>query len=318
MDGSNDTVLVTGAAGFIGTWVCRKLMDHGRLVIGIDNFCDFYDPAVKHRNAADLAAAGRFTLVSADIRDRDMMASVVARYRPGVVIHLAAMAGVRPSFQNPDLYRDVNVNGTASVLDAAVAGGVSRVLFASSSSVYGNAPTAPFLEEFPTDSPLSPYAATKIEGERLCARVRKNHDVSVTNLRLFTVFGPGQRPDLAIHRFLRSVGQGTPIKVFGDWASSRDYTYAGDIAAGICAAVDRALDCDVINLGGSHPVRLDELIGVIEEVTGRSAVIERLPHQRGDVERTWADIGRAGRLLGFAPSVALPEGVRRQWEWMRN
>lgn len=311
-------VLVTGAAGFIGSHVCERLLAGGRDVVGLDNFCDFYDPAVKRGNVALLAARTGFRMVEGDIRDGQTVNRVMADFMPGVVIHLAAMAGVRPSIQNPGLYNDVNVTGTANVLAAAVAHDVERFLFASSSSVYGNAARVPFHEDDPAESPVSPYAATKIAGERLCADARAKGGLAATCLRLFTVFGPRQRPDLAIYRFLRCVGSGLPIKVYGDGGTSRDYTFAGDIADGICSAVELASHCDVINLGGSHPVTLAGLVETVERVTGRAATIERLPMQAGDVERTWADISRAGEMLGFVPKVGLEEGIRRQWEWMRS
>lgn len=311
-------VLVTGAAGFIGSHVCERLLADGRDVVGLDNFCDFYDPVVKRCNAAMLALRPGFTLVEGDIRDRGVLERAMERYAPGVVIHLAAMAGVRPSIQNPALYNDVNVAGTAAVLDAAVAHGVERFIFASSSSVYGNAARVPFREDDPVDSPVSPYAATKIAGEKLCAQARSRNGLQVTCLRLFTVFGPRQRPDLAIYRFLQAVSAGLEIKLFGDGGTSRDYTFVGDIADGICASVDLAGHCDVINLGGAHPVTLAELVKTVEAVVGRAAVVAHLPMQAGDVERTWADISRAGEMLGFQPAVELKEGIRRQWEWMRS
>lgn len=317
MAGRSDTVLVTGAAGFIGSHVCERLLADGRDVIGLDNFCDLYDPAVKRRNAAILSARAGFVMVECDIRDADSVGRAMARFRPGVVVHMAALAGVRPSILNPALYNDVNVSGTSVVVDAAVAAGVSRLLFASSSSVYGNAARVPSHEDDPTDAPVSPYAATKIEGEKICAAARAGHGLQATCLRLFTVFGPRQRPDLAIYRFLRAVSDGVPVRFFGDGGTSRDYTYAGDIANGICSAVDLARDCDVINLGGSHPVTLAGLVENVERVVGRPAIIERLPMQPGDVERTWADISRAGEMLGFVPETGLEEGIRRQWEWMR-
>jgi len=311
-------VLVTGAAGFIGSHVCERLLADGRDVVGLDNFCDFYDPAVKRRNADMLASRPGFKLVEGDIRDRAALEGAMGRNEPGVVIHLAAMAGVRPSIQNPALYNDVNVAGTAAVLDAAVAHDVERFIFASSSSVYGNAARVPFHEDDPADSPVSPYAATKIAGEKLCFDARARHGLQATCLRLFTVFGPRQRPDLAIYRFLRAVSDGVEIKLFGDGGTSRDYTFVSDIADGICAAIDLAGHCDVINLGGSHPVTLAALVKTVEDVVGRAAVVAHLPMQAGDVERTWADISRAGEMLGFVPSVGLEEGIRRQWDWMRS
>lgn len=308
---------MTGAAGFIASHLVERLLDSGMDVLGLDNFCDFYDPAVKRANIAAFESRRNFRMYEADIRDAAAVGAAFRFFRPGVMIHLAAMAGVRPSIENPALYRDVNVNGTAVVLRAAADAGVSRILFASSSSVYGNAARVPFSEEDPVDSPVSPYAETKIAGEGLCLACRRQTGIPVTSLRLFTVFGPRQRPDLAISRFLAAVSAGQPIKLFGDGTTSRDYTYAGDIADGIFAAIDRGLDVDAINLGNSHPVTLAELVATVEQVCGRKAVIERLPVQPGDVDRTWADTGRAGLLLGFCPRVGLLEGMTRQWEWMQ-
>ncbi|HOC99128.1 MAG TPA: NAD-dependent epimerase/dehydratase family protein [Myxococcota bacterium] len=318
MSGSNGRVLVTGAAGFIGSHLVSRLLDLGFDVLGLDSFCDFYDPAVKRANIATFDNNRSFRLFEADIRDVGAVRDSFGFFRPDIVIHLAAMAGVRPSIENPGLYRDVNVNGTAVILRQAVADGVRRILFASSSSVYGNAATVPFNENLPIDSPLSPYAETKISGERLCVACARQSGIPVTSLRLFTVFGPRQRPDLAISRFLAAVSCGRPIQVFGDGQSSRDYTYVTDIVDGIVSAIDSGLDVPAINLGNSHPVSLAGLIETVEQVCGRRAIIERLPMQPGDVDRTWADISLAGRVLGFVPRIGILDGVMRQWEWMKG
>ena len=316
MADNSGKVLVTGAAGFIGSHLAGQLLDQGMDVLGLDNFNDFYDPALKIRNSGELEKNSRFRMFQADIRDAQAVTSAFDFFKPGVVIHMAAMAGVRPSIENPALYRDVNVNGTAVMLRAAAAADVGRMLFASSSSVYGNNEKVPFAEDDAVENQVSPYAETKIAAESLCAACRNQTGVPVTALRLFTVFGPRQRPDLAISRFLKNVSQGLPIKVYGDGKSSRDYTYVGDIVNGIVAAIDRAVDTDIINLGNSRPVTLTGLVETVEQVCGRQAVTESLPMQPGDVERTWADISRATQLLGYQPGVGIFEGIKRQWEWM--
>ena len=311
-------VLVTGAAGFIGSHLSEHLLDEGRQVVGIDNFCDFYDPAAKRRNVSAALRDRGFTLAEADIRDAAAVRSAFASQRPGAVVHLAAMAGVRPSIRDPALYADVNVTGTVNILDAAAAHGVPRVVIASSSSIYGNNEKVPFAEDDPVDRPISPYAATKRACELLGHACCHLHGMAVTCLRLFTVFGPRQRPDLAIARFMRLLGAGEPLPVFGDGETSRDYTYVDDIVAGITATLQRDAGYRIYNLGGDHPVSLNEMIATIERVTGKRARIERQPMQPGDVSRTWADLARSRAELGYQPRTSLAEGMARQWEWGRG
>lgn len=317
----SDVVLITGAAGFIGSHLTDRLLAQGRPVVGLDNFCDFYDPAAKRRNLAKAMGNPAFTLVEADIRDREKVLRTFEQHRPAAVVHLAAMAGVRPSIERPAYYTDVNLSGTVNLLDAAVAQNVKQFLFASSSSVYGNNPKVPFAETDPVDHPISPYAATKKAGELICHSYWHVHHLPIFCLRFFTVFGPRQRPDLAINKFLRLVSQGKPIPVFGDGSTSRDYTYVQDIVAGIEAAMQR---CDpaagyrIYNLGGNHPASLSQLIQTVEEVVGKKAILQRLPMQPGDVERTWADLSRSAAELGYRPTTTLLEGITRQWEWMRG
>ncbi len=316
----SSSVLVTGAAGFIGSHVAERLLLEGREVVGFDNFCDSYDPAIKRHHAAMLAEQAGFEMIEADIRDTDAVREAFEHTRPGSVIHIAAMAGVRPSIENPRLYTEVNVNGTVNLLDAATAAGVGRFVFASSSSVYGNNPKVPFAETDPVDHPISPYAATKRSGELICHTYHHLHGLPVACLRFFTVFGPRQRPDLAIGKFLRLVREGRAIPVFGDGSTSRDYTYVDDIVDGVMAAHER-IDRHgyrIWNLGGSDPQTLSDLIAVIERVTGRKARIDRRPPQPGDVERTFADLTRSGGELGFGAKVSVEEGVRRQWQWMQG
>ncbi|MCX5661895.1 MAG: GDP-mannose 4,6-dehydratase [Planctomycetota bacterium] len=318
---ADPTILITGAAGFIGSNLADALLARGLNVAGLDNFCDFYPEARKRANLQSAMANPRFDLVEADLRDRPAVLEAFSRHKPAVVVHLAAMAGVRPSIENPSYYAAVNVSGTVNVLDAAVAHGTTKFLFASSSSVYGNNPKTPFAEEDNVDHPISPYAATKKAGELICHTYWHIHRLPVVCLRFFTVFGPRQRPDLAINKFLRLIGSGQTVPMFGDGSTSRDYTFVGDIVAGISAAIEGCTPergHRVYNLGGNHPVSLRELIETVERVVGKPAKIERLPMQPGDVERTWADLSRSGAELGYRPVTTLEEGISRQWEWMRK
>ena len=318
-------ILVTGGAGFIGSHTVQRLLTRGERVVVLDNFTGPGDPQRK-RDDLDLATAkhsDRLTLVEADLRDAPAVSRAFARHRPAAVIHLAAVAGVRPSIADPALYAAVNVTGTAHLLDAAVAHGVERFVFASSSSVYGNNTKIPFHEDDRVDRPISPYAATKRAGELLCHTYHHVHRLPVTCLRFFTVFGPRQRPDLAIHKFLRLVAEGQPIPVFGDGTTSRDYTYIDDIVDGVTAALDRVSlighggDYRVYNLGNAAPVSLSDLIAAIGRVVGVEPIIDRQPMQAGDVERTCADITRARLELGYDPATPLEQGIARQWEAMR-
>lgn len=314
----SETFLVTGAAGFIGSHLSKRLIAEGSTVVGIDNFCDFYDPRLKRRNLESVLDSSRFHLVEADIRDAEVMDDVVARWRPSMIVHIAAMAGVRPSIESPRQYAAVNVGGTVNLLQAASRCGVKKFVFASSSSVYGNNQKVPFSEDDPVDAPISPYAATKRAGELLCHTFSHVHGLSVVCLRFFTVFGPAQRPDLAIAKFMRLMASGQEIPVFGDGTTMRDYTYIDDIISGLISAMQVNAPYRIYNLGGSNPVSLSHLIEVLEEVTGLQARIRRWPPQPGDVERTYADLTRARRELGFEPRIGLKEGIARQWEWFRS
>lgn len=311
-------VLVTGAAGFIGSSLTDRLLAEGQSVIGLDNFCDFYDAAIKRRNITHAVSQARFKMEEADIRDRAAVLDLFARHRPKTVVHLAAMAGVRPSIERPDYYTAVNLDGTVNMLDAAVANGCERFVFASSSSVYGNNPKTPFGEEDNVDNPISPYAATKKAGELLCHSYWHIHKLPCFCLRFFTVFGPRQRPDLAINKFLRLVGAGKPIPMFGDGSTSRDYTFIDDIVSGIRAAMDRCDRYRIYNLGGNHPTSLRELIATVERVTGKKATIQPMPMQPGDVERTWADLTRSKAELGYEPRTTIEEGMAKQWAWLQK
>jgi UDP-glucuronate 4-epimerase len=286
-------------------------------VVGLDDLDAFYEPATKERNLDVLRAFGGFTDVRGDVRDPQAWAALPDGVE--AVVHLAARAGVRPSLEHPALYADVNVVGTARMLAFARAGGVRAVVFASSSSVYGDASAVPFREDDPAVAPLSPYAATKRAGELLCHAAHEDDGVSIAALRLFTVHGPRQRPDLAIHKFARLLADGRPLPRYGDGSSSRDFTYVSDIVTGIRSALAlvraRPGLFEVVNLGGGDPVTLADLITMLGEEMGVLPTIEPLPMQTGDVRRTWADLERARALLGYAPEVPLREGVRRFVRW---
>jgi len=317
------TVIVTGAAGFIGSHLVDRLLARGTRVVGVDSFDPFYDPAVKRRNLEGALASGGFTLVEADIRDAaGLEPAVRAAGGEGAqaIVHLAAKAGVRPSIAEPMLYADVNVNGTVAVLELARRLGVGRFVFGSSSSVYGNAPRVPFSEDDAVDAPISPYAATKRAGELICHTYRHLHGLSIACLRFFTVYGPRQRPDLAIHAFARRMAAGEAIPLFGDGTSQRDYTYVDDILDGVEGALAftaREPGFGIFNLGESQTTTLTRLVELISGAMGVEPRIEWRPPQPGDVERTYADIGRARRVLGYAPRVPVEEGIPRFVEWFR-
>ncbi len=312
-------ILITGAAGFIGSHLTDRLLADGQFVVGLDNFCDFYDPAHKRANIQDALNNARFTLAEIDLRDRPAVAELVTSHQPKAVIHLAAMAGVRPSIERPDLYAEVNLNGTVNLLDAVVREKVMpKFLFASSSSVYGNNSKTPFAEADRVDHPISPYAATKKSGELICHSYSHLYQLPITCLRFFTVFGPRQRPDLAIHKFLKLVSQGTPIPMFGDGSTSRDYTFVHDIVGGILKALAHCDGYHIYNLGGDHPVPLKKMIQTIEQVVGKQAKIDAQPMQPGDVDCTWADLTRSKEDLGYAPTTSLEQGITRQWEWIQT
>jgi UDP-glucuronate 4-epimerase len=313
-------ILVTGGAGFIGS----HLVDHllaggGRRVTVVDDFNDFYDPALKRMNVQRHANDERFRVVEADIRDRAALERVFADTKFDCVVHLAARAGVRPSLSEPLLYVETNVTGTLHLLELARAHQVKQFVFGSSSSVYGVNAKVPFGEEDPIRQPISPYAATKAAGEHLCHAYAHLYGVRCVCLRFFTVYGARQRPDLAIHKFARLISAGKPIPVFGDGTTRRDYTYVDDIIAGVRAAIDYdASAFEAINLGESRTVELRELIALLEKELGREAIIDRQPPQPGDVPQTFADISKARRLLGYDPHTQIEEGIRRFVQWFNE
>ena len=308
---------MTGAAGFIGSHLCERLIAEGRRVVGLDNFDPFYAVAIKRRNLRQLLGSESFELVEGDIRDAGCVEAVLGG---GVeaIVHLAAKAGVRPSIEDPVGYMDANINGTAVLLEAARKSGVGKFIFASSSSVYGNNEKVPFSETDNVDFPISPYAATKKAGELICHTYSHLYGIGMTCLRFFTVYGPRQRPDLAIHKFARMIEADEPIPVFGDGSMERDFTYIDDIIDGVSAALDACDGFEIYNLGESRPVRLDTLIGEIEAALGKKAVIHRLPEQPGDVRRTYADVDKAVRRLGYRPRTELSAGLARFVQWLRE
>jgi UDP-glucuronate 4-epimerase len=309
-------ILVTGAAGFIGSHLCEALVGRGDEVVGLDNLDQFYDPAIKRRNLAALSGNEAFEFVQGDIRDRALVERLLAGGIE-VVVHLAARAGVRPSIEQPLLYQDVNINGTMVLLEACRKLGVSRFIFSSSSSVYGNNEKVPFSESDNVDFPISPYAATKKAGELICHCYHHLYRLDVTCLRFFTVYGPRQRPDLAIHKFAALIEAGKPIPVFGDGTMMRDFTYIDDIIDGVVRAIDRCKGFHIYNLGESEPVSLADLIAMLEEALGRKAIIDRRPMQPGDVNRTFADVALAAAELGYMPSTPFRVGLQKFVEWLR-
>jgi UDP-glucuronate 4-epimerase len=285
----------------------------------VDDFNDFYDPAVKRANVAAHEGRGDFRLVEADIRDRAALASAFEGARFDCVVHLAARAGVRPSLTEPVLYTETNIDGTVNLLELARAGGTRQFVFGSSSSVYGEQEKVPFAEDDPVSRPISPYAATKAAGELLCHTYSHLFGLRTVALRFFTVYGARQRPDLAIHKFARLISEGKPIPVFGDGTTRRDYTYVDDIISGLRAAIDyEGSPHEVFNLGESRTVELRELIALLERELGREAVIDHQPPQPGDVPQTFADITKARRLLGYNPQTQIEDGIRKFVEWFKK
>ncbi|MDX1648074.1 MAG: GDP-mannose 4,6-dehydratase [Longimicrobiales bacterium] len=315
---SSMSVLVTGAAGFIGSHTVDHLLARGEEVVGLDNFDDFYPRSVKEGNLASARDHDRFTFFEGDIRDAEALGRLPDHV--DTIVHLAAKAGVRPSIERPALYADVNLMGTTRLLELAKAREVGSFVFASSSSVYGNNDKIPFSESDPVDHPISPYAATKKAGELLCHAAAHLDGLTMLCLRFFTVYGPRQRPDLAIHKFARLMREVEAIPMFVDGSTYRDYTYFTDVMDGVTKALDwvRAHEgrYEVVNLGESRTVSLSEMIRVLGEELGVEPRIERLPMQPGDVDRTFADIAKARALLGYAPNVEFREGVRKFVGWL--
>ena len=311
--------LVTGGVGFIGSHVCERLLEAGHAVCALDDLNDFYDPAIKQSTLRELQSrAQSFSFVHADITNRGEVDEIFGSMAFDQIIHLAARAGVRPSLENPALYQRVNVEGTVNVLEAARERGVKKITIASSSSVYGVNSKVPFSEADPISSAISPYAASKLGCEALGHVYHHVHGMDVCMLRFFTVYGPRQRPDLAIHKFARLMQSGQPIPVFGDGNTSRDYTYVDDTVDGVIAATEKEFGYEIINLGESQTVELDRLIELLEQAMGVKAEINRQPAQPGDVPITFANIEKAQRLLGYNPQVKIEDGIPRFIDWFRQ
>jgi UDP-glucuronate 4-epimerase len=306
--------LITGAAGFIGSHLCEKLSGDGHIVVGLDNFDPFYDRKTKESNIKSLLKSNKFKLIEGDIRNSDCVGSI-CKNGIDVIIHLAAKAGVRPSIEDPVGYADTNINGTLVMLESAKKFNIKKFIFASSSSVYGNNKKVPFSETDNVDFPISPYAATKKAGELICHTYHHLYQMNITCLRFFTVYGPRQRPDLAIHKFARLIKQGKPIPMFGDGSMMRDFTYIDDIIDGTVAAIEKCKGFEIYNLGESRPIRLDGLIKEIEKALGKKAIIERLALQPGDVEKTFADVTKAKERLGYNPNTDITIGLEKFAEW---
>ncbi|MDJ0869027.1 MAG: SDR family NAD(P)-dependent oxidoreductase [Myxococcota bacterium] len=309
-------ILVTGAAGFIGSTLVDRLLAEGREVVGLDGFDPFYPEALKRRNLAGAGRSDRFRLEVGDIRDAARLDALLGAARFDAVVHLAALAGVRPSLERPAAYADVNVHGTAVVAQAAVRHGVARLVFASSSSVYGERSDGPFVESEPVERPISPYAATKRAGELLLHTFHHAHGLAAVCARIFTAYGPRQRPDLAIRKFAERMRRGDSVPVFGDGSSLRDFTYVDDLVEGLVRALDSDLDFRILNFGAGRTVSVSQVIETLEAALEVEAKIEWLPRQVGDVSRTWADIGAAREALGYAPRVTLEEGIARFVAWL--
>ena len=318
---SNERIVVTGAAGFIGSHVCTKLIALDAKVIGIDIFDPYYARHLKDFNLRMVEdAGGDFVFSETDINSTSALTALLREHQATGVIHLAAKAGVRPSIADPVGYAHTNVTGTQSVLTAATDAGCARCCVASSSSVYGNNEKAPFAESDSVEHPISPYAATKRSCELICDTHNHLTGLPVAMLRFFTVFGPGQRPDLAIRLFLNKVSKGETITMFGDGSMSRDFTFIDDIVSGVLASYEQ-IDSHgyrIWNLGSDHPMRLSELISTVGEVVGREPIIDQQPMQAGDVDRTWADLTRSKAELGYGATTSILDGMAKQWAWMQE
>ena len=313
------TILVTGGAGFIGSHLCERLLRDGIRVICLDNFDSFYDPNIKIKNAERMAKRfpDLFELVTGDIRNPEHLKRIFEKNKIDSVVHLAARAGVRPSIAEPLLYQDVNIRGTMVLLEACKENGVHNFIFASSSSVYGENQRVPFKEEDLDIQPISPYGATKRAGELLCYSYHHLYGMNIACLRIFTAYGPRQRPEMAIHKFTRLIDQGEKIPIYGDGSSRRDYTYIDDLVDGILGVIRYHNGFEIYNLGESQTTSLKELIRLIEEAFGKKVNIEMLEPQPGDVSTTYADITKAKRMLKYQPNVKMEEGIKRFVEWYK-
>lgn len=311
-------ILVTGAAGFIGSNLSDRLLSEGWSVMGLDNFDPFYERFIKERNISKALENKKFIFMEGDIRDVDFLNRCFTQFKPDVIVHLAAKAGVRRSILDPQSYFDVNLTGTLNILDAMRQNSISRMIFASSSSVYGNNFKVPFEESDIVDYPVSPYAASKKAGELLCHTYHHLFGIEIFCLRFFTVYGPRQRPDLAINKFTSAMLKGAPVYLFGDGSTSRDYTFIDDILQGIMASIENLKGFEIFNLGESSAITLNNLVALLEKITGIKADRVYKPFQDGDVNKTFADISKAKRLLGYNPGTDIETGLRKYFEWHKN
>ena len=309
------TILVTGGAGFIGSLLIDNLLKKGDNIVCIDNLNEFYNPSIKKLNQVDHYKYDHYEFYEGDILDEGLIKSIFKKHDIEIVIHLAAMAGVRPSISNPSLYTEVNIIGTRIILDAMVESNVERLIFASSSSVYGNNKKIPFFEDDSVDCPISPYAATKKMGEILCHAYHHIYKLNISLLRFFTVYGPRQRPEMAIHQFVRNVLKGEPIIVFGNGSTARDYTYIDDIIDGIIQSIESDDRYMIYNLGNSEPIKLSNLISIIAETSGIKPIIEYQEIPKGDVLQTYADINRAKNNLKYNPKIGIQDGISKFVKW---
>lgn len=316
------TYFITGGAGFIGSSLSEQLIKEGNRVVAIDSFCDFYNPKIKENNIKQLLKSENFKLYRNDIRDRKAIKEIFDENEINIVVHLAAMAGVRPSIENPILYQEVNCMGTQNILEEMKEHNIRNLVMASSSSVYGNCKKVPFKEDMIVDYAISPYAATKKANEVMTHVYHKLFNMNVMMLRFFTVYGPKQRPDLAINKFTRLMLENKEIPMFGDGTTSRDYTYIDDIIDGIIRSCKYVLNNDdiyeILNIGNSNPVRLKEMIDIIGQVLNIKPKINTLPMQQGDVERTYADINKAKQLIGYEPKVTFEKGIENFITWYKQ
>ena len=313
-------ILVTGAAGFIGSHLCEALVKEHE-VVGLDNFCDYYDIKIKRKNLRELAKFDNFQIIKEDIRSKSKLEDIFSHHKFDLIIHLAAMAGVRPSIADPVLYTEVNINGTVNLLEQCKKHSIKKFIFASSSSVYGNNKKVPFAESDSVDFPISPYAATKKAGELICHTYHHLEQISMICLRFFTVYGPRQRPDLAIHKFAQKILDDEVISVFGNGSTKRDYTYIDDIIDGILksiAFVNNGHHYEIFNLGESQTISLSKMIETIENSLGKRAKREILSLQPGDVDQTFADISKARKLLDYDPKTNFEDGVNKFVEWLKK
>lgn len=311
-------VLVTGGAGFIGSHLVDTLLARGDDVVCYDNFDTFYDPAIKRRNIRHNLGNPKFALVEGDVRDKKKLKETIDAHKIEGILHMAGRPGVRPSLEDPNLYQDVNVNGTINVLDAMRNSSVRNLVFASSSSVYGMNSKVPFSEDDPIERPISPYAASKRAAELFCYTYHHLYKLPVTCVRIFTAYGPRQKPEMAINKFVHNIHRGEAIPFFGDGTSKRDYTFISDTVDGLISALDNPHPFEIVNLGSGRMIELGGLVSLIEKHVGKKANINRMPDQPGDVPLTYADISKARKLLDYSPKVSIDDGVRKFVDWYKQ